>query len=63
MRTVSNRPLTTPSDQRNDFLPITTSCFLGQKLAPCYSLDETRDNGDLQRECILKFYSGSPSFS
>ena len=33
VRIVNDRPLTTPSDQPND-LPITPSCFLGQKLAP-----------------------------
>ena len=34
VRIVNDRPLTTPSDQPNDLLPITPSCFLGQQLAP-----------------------------
>ena len=34
VRIVNDRPLTTLSDQPNDLLPITPSCFLGQGLAP-----------------------------
>ena len=50
VRIVNDRPLTTPSDQPNDLLPITPSCFLGQKLAPCTPLGEPHDNGDLRRD-------------
>ena len=50
VRIVNDRPLTTPSDQPNDLLPITPSCFLGQKLAPCTLSGESHDNGDLRRD-------------
>ena len=32
VRIVNDRPLTTVSDQPNDLLPITPSCFLGPEL-------------------------------
>ena len=32
VRIVNDRPLTTVSDQQNDLLPITPSCFLGPEL-------------------------------
>ena len=50
VRIVNDRPLTTPSDQPNDLFPITPSCFLGQKLAPCTPSGEPHDNGDLRRD-------------
>ena len=50
VRIVNDRPLTTPSDQPNDLLPITPSCFLGQKLAPYTPLGTFHDKGDLRRD-------------
>ena len=52
VRIVNDRPLTTPSDQPNDLLPITPSCFLGQKLAPYTPLGTFHDKGDLRRDCL-----------
>ena len=50
VRVVNDRPLTTLSDQPNDLLPITPSCFLGQGLAPNTSLGKFYDKGDLRRD-------------
>ena len=50
VRIVNDRPLTTLSDQRNDLLPITPSCFLGQGLAPNTPLGKFHDKGDLRRD-------------
>ena len=52
IRIVNDRPLPTSSDQPNDLLPITPSCFLEQKLAPCTPLGEPHNNGDLRRDYI-----------
>ena len=50
VRIVSDRPLTTLSDQPNDLLPITPSCFLGQGLAPYIPLGKFHDKDDLRRD-------------
>ena len=52
VRIVNDRPLTTPSDQPNDLLPITPSCFLGQQLAPNSPLGSFHDKGDLRRDYL-----------
>ena len=38
------------SDQPNDFLPITPSCFLGQGLTPNTPLSAFHKKGDLRRD-------------
>ena len=50
VRIVNDRPLTTLSDQPNDLLPITPSCFLGQGLTPYTPLGKFHDKGDLRRD-------------
>jgi len=50
VRIVNDRPLTSLSDQPNDLLPITPSCFLGQKLAPYSPLSTSHDKDDLRRD-------------
>ena len=52
VRIVNDRPLTTPSDQPNDLLPITPSCFLGQHLAPNTPLGTFHDKGDLRSDYL-----------
>ena len=48
VRMVNDRPLTALSDQRNDLLPITPSCFLGQGLAPNTPFGKFHDKGYLR---------------
>ena len=48
VRIVNDRSLTTPNDEPKNLLPVTPSCFLGQKLAPCSHLGEPHDIGDLR---------------
>ena len=50
VRIVNDRPLTTLSDQSNDLLVITPSCFLGQKLAPSTPVGTFNEKGDLHRD-------------
>ena len=50
VRIVNDRPLTTLSNQPNDLLPITPSCFLGQGLSPYTPLAKFHDKGDLRRD-------------
>ena len=50
VRIANDRPLTTPSDQPNDLEPITSSCFLGQHLAPNNPLRTFHDKGDLRND-------------
>ena len=50
VRIVNDRPLTTLSDQPNDLLVITPSCFLGQKLAPNTPVGTLHEKGDLRRD-------------
>ena len=47
---VNDRPLTTLSDQPNDLLVITPSCFLGQKRAPSTPVGTFNEKGDLRRD-------------
>ena len=48
VRIIKDRPLTTPRDQPHNLLPITPSCFLGQKLAPYTPLDAFYHKDDLR---------------
>ena len=50
VRIVNDRPLTTLSDQPNDLLVITPSCFLGQKLTPSTPVGTFHEKGDLRRD-------------
>ena len=55
VRIVNDRPLTTLSDQSNDLLVITPSCFLGQKLDPSTPVGTFHEKGDLHRDYMYNF--------
>ena len=50
VRIVNDRPLTTSSNHPNDLLPITSSCFLREKLALNSALGSFHDKSDLRRD-------------
>ena len=49
VRIVNDRPLTTVSDDTNDLLPITPSCFSGQHLFTNTPLGEVHDKRAFER--------------
>ena len=53
VRIINDRRLIPLSDQPNDLLVVTPSCFLGQKLAPSTTPVGTfHEKGDLRRDCM-----------
>ena len=52
VRIVNDRPLTTVSNQPNDLLPISLSCFLGQHLSSNTPPGGANDKGDLRKDFL-----------
>ena len=52
VRIVNDRPLTSVSSHPNDLLPISSSSFLGQQLAPNTPISAFHNRGDLQRDYL-----------